>query len=83
MNQRLRVIEAGEDVSDGVTMAEAAQHVVKRIVAARPSVMLVLWQQPGGEIEMCSLPGSESLARGMVCDAYSKLFPQDAANLAR
>ena len=85
MNQRLRPVgvEGIESVAD-VSMAEAFERVGQRMLVDRPSVALVLWQVPGkDELVFAPMPGSMSLARGMICDAYAQLFPANAGDLPR
>lgn len=78
----LRVVKPDEPAGVEVvtcTMGEALLDVCARVAACRASVAMVLYEMPGGRLEMCTLPGSTSLARGMIDRAYALLFPDGAS----
>jgi hypothetical protein len=46
-------------------------------------VVLIVWECAGtDEVKMCSLPGSFAVRKGLVCEAYDMIFPDEKADPA-
>jgi hypothetical protein len=85
MARALRVIRPGDgaDADPTCTMEEALADLTARVAADRPSVVLIVWEVAGtDEVRMCSLPSSFAVRKGLVCEAYDMIFPDEKADPA-
>jgi hypothetical protein len=81
MARTLSIVTARDSPDTVSTMADALSDLVARVAADRPSVVLIVWEVPGRddvhELHMASLPGSSAVKKGMVCEAYDAIFPDE------
>ena len=78
MKRSLRIVKPTDDSGGDTTctMEEALHDLMARIIADQPSVIMAVWEKPDGVIQMSSLPGSNSLMRGLVLSATDVLYPE-------
>jgi hypothetical protein len=79
-NTVVSLVRQGDGATrEPVTMAQALQDVVTKIIAEEPSVVMLLWETAGetGKVapplRIASLPGSISLQGGMIGRANEAL----------
>ena len=83
MARTLSIVRPGDapDADEVCTMADALRDVAAKVAADHPSVVLIVWEVPGRdevhELRMASLPGSFSVKKGLVLEAYDAIFPEE------
>jgi hypothetical protein len=81
MSRSLRIVQAGDGDGSDISMSEAIAALAGRIVADKPTVVLMIWESPGKarldsvSVVMAAIPDSRAVIRGLVDDAYELLHP--------
>jgi len=78
MTRDLRVVPPndGHVSRDPVTMAEALADLLARVSAEAPAIVVVLYEDASGAVQIRPLPASLNVAKVLVADAYDQLHPE-------
>ena len=81
MTRPLRVVLPTEGAAAGepVTIAEALADLLQRITAEGPTLLVVLYEDAKGAVQVRPLPASLNVAKVLVADAYDQLHPGELA----
>ncbi len=80
MTRPLRVVLPTDGApGEPVTMAEAIADLLARVTAEGPTLIVVLYEDAAGIVQVRPLPPSLNVARVLIADAYDQLYPGEIA----